>query len=299
MALDSDHNRLYIALDGGITKPTYQLLTFNLSQGRVQATHTLTSAGDTTIAGLNIGKQSHRLYIFGNDDTGAFISIRDPDTMVEQHHWILRANDANWIIYQGIVNDDEHRFYVSYHGRDTTGIDYFTVKDDQLIRCPSVASMHKGCLDAHGGFALWQQTILATTGGGPILQLDLNGLILHQYETELEGNHLMAFGLDIVSERLYPIGSCGYVGGISFIDLKRNKASVVHPYSESKICGERVEVSPDSSRLVIASNEKPAADATNPGKLLVVSTDSGKILETLKISSEIIDMLIIKSKIGQ
>jgi len=40
--------------------------------------------------------------------------------------WTARSADGHtWTLYQGSVSADEQRLYVSYHGPDITGLDWF------------------------------------------------------------------------------------------------------------------------------------------------------------------------------
>lgn len=94
--------------------------------------------------------------------------------------------------------------------------------------------------------------MLAATGDAQrVEELTIDGRIIGQWDSGLPGNHLMEVGFDAEAGRLYAIGSCGYAGGLSTIDLHtdqvRRLASPAGPRNPdtslplSFICGERIE----------------------------------------------------------
>ncbi|MGI8825641.1 MAG: hypothetical protein ACR2JC_08345 [Chloroflexota bacterium] len=86
-------------------------------------------------------------------------------------------------MYEAAVSPDERELFVSYHGPNTTGLDWFTVAGGRLRRCtrsPAVARRpDSGCLLIHGRFMQSGRGFIATTGDGPIIDIDRNGVRHH------------------------------------------------------------------------------------------------------------------------
>jgi hypothetical protein len=197
-----------------------------------------------------------------------------------------------WLVYQGAVASDESALYLSYHGPDTTGIDRFEIQATGLLRCGIAPAPESGCFRTHGSFALRDGELIAATGEAPWVALDpVTGALHAQFDLQLEGNHLMEFGIAAGIGRLYAVGSCGYTGGLAAVDLATHRTEVLAPSrSPGVICGERIAALGDGSLLVVARTAIPVPTLV-PGALVVLSSE-GKTLRTIKTSAEPIDLLL-------
>jgi hypothetical protein len=187
-----------------------------------------------------VGPRTGRLYLFGNRRDGkaetgpgqdALVTVVSPATGRVLQRWtVRRAGGRAWLVYAGGVSADERHLFLSYHGSGTTGIDVVTLRDGSHTRCRPKTSWPSGtaCLATHGDFTTYRGQVLATTGEPQrLLKLTMTGKVLRTYRTKLKGNHLMEFAADLTHPRIWPIGPCGYTGGLSVINLTTGHTRVL------------------------------------------------------------------------
>ena len=151
MALTADGSTLYLLVPRGADQPRApdQLVTFDLATRQVRARHPLDAA--TSYRSLALGPRSGQLYLFGNRHQAAgqaaVVAMVDPAAGTVRSRWTIRpAGGRTWLVYRGVVSDDERHLVVSYHGPDTTGADVLTKKGDRLARCATATRPEAGCL---------------------------------------------------------------------------------------------------------------------------------------------------------
>lgn len=247
------------------------------------------SAG--SIRSVVVGAVTGRIYVFGDREQDATLTVLDAGTGTVLNLWTLRGGDGrDWLVYQGAVSADEQRVFASYHGTDTTGIDWFTLIPQGVQRCPATMATG-GCLRTHGGFLLEGEHIVATTGEPEILVLSLDGQVQGTYDTKLVGNHLMEFAIDGQMHRLYALGPCGYLGGVSVLPLlasgaPQGAATVLAP----AVCGERLTlVTP--GRIAVTETRVTVPNPTIPGSVVFLDTTSGTVVARIAVPAEPIDVL--------
>jgi hypothetical protein len=248
----------------------------------------------TSPRGLVVGPRTGNLYVFGVKGGSAVVWIIDPAARSPARTITARNADGHsYFVFQGLVSSDETALFLSYHGADTTGIDRYELKGDTIERCIADAPAGRGCFNAHGGMALLDDRLLATTGEGPLLALDpRSGRIVAQYDVQLPGNHIDDFGLDEYGQRAFIVGSCGYSGGLSVVDLRSARTTVLVPAREADPrCGERISVVPGGHTLVVAHTLRPVAAKERTGKLLVLAMNGRQVRE-IATSSEPIDIIV-------
>jgi hypothetical protein len=193
-----------------------------------------------------------------------------------------------------MVSADEHRLFISYHGSDTSGIDWFTHVGGLLERCRLAVPDGSGCLRTHGGFALYGNEVLATTGFWLLLEVDISGTVRRRFDVRLPGNHVMEFALDSQAQRLYVVGPCGYAGGFSVIDLRTGSTRVLVPapltYTPSVLCGERLSLD-SPGLLVVGQTARPVPTLGLPGRIVLVDIRTGQVVHAVKVPAEPIDVL--------
>ncbi len=244
--------------------------------------------------GLVVGQRAGNLYAFGNKPGSALVWIIDPSARTPPRSFVARRADGhNDLVFEGLVNADESALFLSYHGADTTGIDRFALSDDTLERCISDALPGHGCFNAHGGMALADDHLLATTGEGPLLAIDpKSGQTLARYDVQLPGNHTDDVALEPGGQRAFLIGSFGYSCGLSSVDLRSGRTSVlVPPSTADSRCGERVVVGRGARTLIVARALRPLAARDRAGKVLVLAED-GREVGQIVTSSEPIDVVV-------
>jgi hypothetical protein len=232
------------------------------------------------------GPRSGRLYLAGNNrDDDALAAVLDPRSS-RLEFTTVRTGPPDWYVFATAVSRDERRLFLSYHGTRTTGADWLAVEGFALRRCSVQSRPDVGCLNLHGDVAAYGGHVLATTGDGPVVELDLAGATVRRFDPRIPGNHLIEFALDRVSRRLLVIGSCGYAGGLSLIDLRSGRARVLG--YRHRICGERV--APASGRVaVVAANQLPVPEG-GAGLVKTVDLRSGKLVHRTDVEAEPLDL---------
>jgi hypothetical protein len=268
------------------------------------------------LSSLAVGAKTGHLYLFGNrrdrSDTrfgsaeggvgeAAVVLVLDPLHGTVLADWTARPTAGrDWYVLQGLVSLDEHRIFISYHGTDTSGIDWFTPVGGHLERCQITVPASSGCLRTHGGIAFYGNDVLATTGEGPIEEVDISGTVRRRFDTQLPGNHLMDFALDRQARRLYVVGPCGYAGGFSVIDLRTGSTRVLVPPAPPStqgamsepglLCGEQPSLDPPGL-LVVGKTARTVPVLGLPGKFLFLDTGTGRVVHAVKVAAEPLDVL--------
>jgi hypothetical protein len=111
------------------------------------------------------------------------------------------------------------------------------------------------------------------------------------------------------------VGSCGYSGGVSYVDLTASGTYTLTKYGEinwlvtpappeilaaqqpgipvkTVPCGERLALSPDSW-LVVGKTKIPAASVTSPCALTILGALTAKVLRSFATPSEPVDVLVV------
>jgi hypothetical protein len=261
---------------------------------------------------LVAGSKSGRLYVAGNRPAGkdapapsdAVVTVLDPASRTVLSTWTVRNADGHfWWVLDTAVSEDERRLYVSYHGGCdaesdlcTTGADRLDIRGKRASRCQGQPYPHSGCLGrVHGQVATYQGGVVAATGEGPIIHVDGRGRLARAWKTEIPGNHLMQFALDRMRRLVYAIGSCGYRGGLSRIELATGTARVTG-YPSGDICGERIVLGP-GSLIVVASNPTPVPQGGR-STVLLVDASTGDLIRSVATPVESLDLVSVRRAPG-
>ncbi len=291
MALTADGATMYVLVQDATR--TGRVAAVDTASQRVLRTIEVGTGAD--YRSLDVGQRSGLLYVFGNQGGAALVWIIDPTGRIPTRQVLARSSDGRtWFVYQGLVNADESALFISYHGPDTTGIDRFDLRDGSYVRCPPGPYPNAGCLDGHGSMRFVGDRLVVTTGEGPLLALDLlTGAVAERYDSGVEANHLMEFGVDPTQQRVYVVGSCGYEPGLATIDIPRRVTQVLAPRHYDSPCGERIAVTPSGDQLVVVQTEQPVPTGALSGKLVILSS-TGAELRQIRLPAEPIDMLIVR-----
>lgn len=199
-----------------------------------------------------------------------------------QSNFTLRVgDDLDWRPWQAAVSPDESRLYVSYHGSDTTGIDWYDLQSESLERC-QLPQKYRGtaCLATHGGFMVLGDRVLASGGTADLELYRREGSLERSYSNLLRRSHTMEFAINAAGRSLYQSAPCFYAGGLSKVDLESGKATILAPEGyPTTICGERIAVT-KGGRLVIVSESA----------LLLVEPETGKPIPTVLVRGSPIDV---------
>lgn len=310
LALSRDGKSLF-ALGPGRRKEASLLTVIDVSTARVQNRYPLPER--VSFRSLAVGPKTGRLYLFGNRPAEAAQGTRDDqggqDTIVavldagvgkvRRIETIRKAGGRSWIMPWTDVSLDEEYLFVSYHGADTTGADWIEVTSRGLERCRRKAPAGQGCIAGHGNVEAYGDHLLIATGTPQINETTRAGKVVRELDTKLEGNHLMEFAVDTATDRLYAVGSCGYTGGLSRVDLDTGQAKLLAPtrsglgtpsVRERAVCGESVAAGPESL-LVVGKTLMPVPQPDARGSLLLIDGDTGEKIRTVRTPSEPVDVV--------
>jgi hypothetical protein len=283
--------------------------------------------GGMEFQGIAVGARTGHIYLSGNQIRGSpvprsvpfnshsyigdpVVWVLDPGDGTVIHRWRPNLPEENdWLVYQAEPSEDEGQILVSYHGSNTTGIDSFDVREDELLRCKSRQTPRFGCTYAHGAFIQVRDRLFTATGRPGILE-HKSGRVDRVFDTELEGNHLMEFTIDHGQGRIYAIGSCGNAGGLSVLELngggqdaKMNADGwswqvVGNPaprpqilIKNREVCGERIAV--ESGSLIVVAQTHGPGSLDIPGALLFLDGGTGQLISRFISRSHPVDVAII------
>jgi hypothetical protein len=311
LALSRDGRHLF-ALVPSDNPGSGRLAVIDTSTSAIEAIYT-PDASDIVYRSLAVGITTGRLYLFGNRDKSAVVTVLNGPDGSTVATWSARgSDDYNWLVYQGAVTSDEQQLFISYHGQDTTGVDWFDVTPSGLEGCPQNRfGQHLGCLGGHGSFTLYHGDILVATGLNVIEQVDMQGKVKGAWDTGLNNNHLMEFVADETAGKLYAAGPCGYVGGLGSANLRgagvlttptvpgesswlvTPQLAVLLVPPPSSLCGDRLALvhAAGVSLLVIGQTVPLGSAPGTAGALLFVEARTGQIVRTVPIDSEPFDVL--------
>jgi hypothetical protein len=293
VALGNDGVTLF-ALTSGADGKTDAVAMVDAKSLSVVARWPLDSAG--FFQGLDVGHSSGRVYVFGQRDSDKLtvlaLDSSNGSTVRSFSHDF--ADGRSWRVLQASISDDEQRLYLSYHGEDTTGVDWFRI-DDALTRCNVMhVRPNVGCIPGHGGFDCSVQRCLVATGSAEILDYpSVDAATSYDAKRGLDtllggNNHVMEFTVDHGNQRLFALGSCGYTGGLSIVDLATGEADLL----SREVCGERVVLGPEGT-LLIATLPRPVPSLNAAGSaLLVVDSTSGEVVREVSLPANPVDLAV-------
>jgi outer membrane protein assembly factor BamB len=283
-----------------VPSPSNTLAVVNAHSGRIEASHAL---DDGDYRALDVGPITGRVYLFGNysQGRGLIFTVFDSAGIERVETFKITLPPFNWWIYQAGVSADEQRLFISYHGspnfnggpQGTGGIDWFSRDPNGWIRCLNRSEDGAGCIRAaHGGFTRYRDGLLVATGTSLVHRITASGTIEEDFDTGLRNNHLMEFALDTAVDKLYAVGSCGYVPGFSAVDLKDGKVFVKQstpgPPSPTTVCGERLATGPNNL-IVVAQTQMPVPSASvcaRTSKLCTILARSRSCAAAISTSSQ-------------
>jgi hypothetical protein len=273
------------------------LVVVDVATGEVRARYELT--GEAHFGSVAIGSRTGRIYLFGNRGRSAIVAIRAPDGRIELGRWTARGGrSGNWSVYRGVVSEDERLLYLSYHGPDTSGADVFRVDEQRRAECPIPPKPSLGCFHlVHGNMEPLGDELVAATGDFGFIRVGPDGTTSGRWDAGLEGNHLTDFTLDRAEGRVYAVGSCGYAGGFSVVDLASDRVRVLVPPASppAPVCGERTALAP-GSLLVVGKTERPSPIPGKRGALLLVDAKTGRLRGSISTPAEPIDVLVVPAR---
>jgi hypothetical protein len=262
-----------------------------------------------SLKSLGFGSNSQSVYVIGDDHNELLVlrltaSLEPRDVFTAR----LEPADKEWTLYQASVAADERRIFVSYHGTDTTGVDWFDVDGSRLVRCTKRQRPNVGCISgAHGGFALVDGGLIVATGLRWLEEVDQEGHETRRYDTALEHTHLMQFWFEGSTKDIYSVSSCGSGGsGLSVIRNagtidSRGRLGSLQPLridrdfkgrsGDRRVCGEFVTAT-RSGAVAIARYDLPGPKPDRTGDIVFVNA-KGSVTSQLTTPSEPVEIAFI------
>jgi hypothetical protein len=213
-------------------------------------------------------------------------------------HVLETAGGYDWVVYEADVSSDGRRLAVGFHGTRTTGGAVYSLPDIEPVACGTQEQPGVACVGpAHGTVRFFGSAIVATTGTpAAVVEARTDGSVLATVPAKLAGDHLTELALDVRNRRVYALGSCGYTGGLSMIDLRSKTARVLarpNPHgaisSARPVCGDRIALL-GRGRIALAQNFPPMRGAARGSAVEIVGTD-GKLLRRIPVRGAVDDLV--------
>ncbi|MFL5962165.1 MAG: hypothetical protein ACJ757_04655 [Gaiellaceae bacterium] len=250
---------------------------------------------------VSIGAKTGRLYIAYNIETlkrgrrdplrSAHLAVFASDGSRPVADTLLRSNGGrSWLIWSLSLDPAERRAYITYHGSDTTGLDVATVDGATIHNCRTAGdSRGGGCwTHPHGLGLAGEDDVVASTGSQTIEVYDTSGTLIRSLDTGLENNHLMEFALDRAGDRLFAVGSCGYVPGFAVVGYSMGVRQLLN--RSRSICGETLAFA-GGDVVIVGKTVLPVPDPAREGQLLRIDAQRGAITASRRTASEPTDIL--------
>jgi hypothetical protein len=214
---------------------------------------------------------------------------------------LRRSTAIDWSIFDVAIDKSGHYVAVSYHGVRSTGADVISLVRDMRLSC-SQSGAGIGCLRwAHGEVAFNGRRVVATTGTPPNIAVEsLHGRLLETFASQLPNNHLMTMLVDDSTQQVFALGSCGYVGGLSAVDLRTggvrrlapelNNPGAVIPRTAA--CGERM-VGAGAGHFLVAQNPIPVP--THEPSHVLKMTRGGRVIQSWPTPASVLDLISARS----
>jgi hypothetical protein len=179
--------------------------------------------------------------------------------------YLIRASGRHdWEAFAAAVSPDEKLLAISYHGDDTTGVDLVDIKRSPRATCPRAMSADRSCIAAvHGDVEFADRGLVATSGSEQLLVIGRDGT-LERHDTQLVDSHVTTVRIDPAGDVVYSVADCGYVGGLSRVDLGSGTVRLLATPRKSPVCGSEMALLADGETLVAAgASGQPRVAAPN------------------------------------
>lgn len=244
------------------------------------------------VGAIAVGPVSGRIYVVGVqggslalttiESTGSDVGVRE----------LRPADGHDWWPYEAVASPDERSVFVSYHGKDTTGVDQYPLMANGAGCETRQRPASLTCLPGHGHIQWFGRDLFVATGMSAIERIAPSQGESRRYETTLANNHLMEFAIDRGQARVFAAGSCGYSGGLVAIDIRTGRVDRLGSagIGAGAICGERIAITADL--IILTRTAKPVPQEDRPGALLVLDR-IGRVVAHVALPSEATDLLVV------
>jgi hypothetical protein len=150
-----------------------------------------------------------------------------------------------------------------------------------------------GCIrPVYKNAELYRDSVVASSGRAhTLIELTLHGRIEKTFTIWTQGDqHVGDFVIDQRGGIVYQVGSCGYTGGLSEVNIQSTARRALIGVN-TELCGERLSLSRDGM-IVIGRVTGVIPHAAVLGTLIAVDANSGRVLRRMKVPSEPVDVLV-------
>lgn len=234
-----------------------------------------------------VGPRTRRIYVvarrgharrtrFGGTRSDAVLVILEADLKRRITSGVIRASAGHdWAPFAAGISSNERWLAVSYHGDDTTGLDFVDTKRSPRATCPKAMDPDHACIPAvHGDVEFVRDNFAATSGSERLLAITLRGAV-RQWNTRLVDSHVTALVVDLSADAVYSVAQCGYAGGLSRVKLSSGTATLLAAPRQSRVCGAQIALIAGGDTLVTAGSSGAAAGRTS--RLQWINTTTGSI----------------------
>lgn len=244
---------------------------------------------------LAVGRRSGRLYVAytverpvpkrRDQPKDARLRILDPSGTRTLADTLVRpAGRRSWWVWALVIDDQERRAYMSYHGSDTSGLDALSISGRRMTRCRRPGYIV--CWgQPHGTLAVVGDHVYTATGAPWIGEYAPDGTLRRRLETGLENVHLMEFAVNPAQDKFYAVAWCFFGAAFATVNLPSGEPTT----SNSRACGNSIAATDTSA--IVGSIRRGVADPDRRGKLLVVDPATGDVTRQHVTPSEPVDIL--------
>ena len=249
---------------------------------------------------LRLGRRSGRIYVGYNvitpnpegaasQQAAAYLMILSPSGQRVLADVRLRgATSGSWWLWSLALDAAERTAYVTYHGSNTTGLDFVRLQGRDAHPC---ARSTRACWSRpHGAVVVHGDRVFTTTGGPWIAEFSADGRLRRRLDTGLGNTHLMAFSIDRGSLRIYAVSDCSTRRGVGVVDLSTGEPIPYAPRPASTACGSSIASSNGTVIVGKTAHADPAHGRR--GALLLLDAATGEQLKQRPTTAEPTSVII-------
>lgn len=291
------HSSRYLTWDGArrriiaLTSDRTSVVAVDLATFTLSATSKSVGARFRSVV---IGPVSGSPYLVG--DSGAWLTVvrlaPGLESVMATWRYRLDQNYDDWYVHDAGVSTSEDRVFVSYHGAQTGGLDWFDISGDSLIRCTIRMHRSRGCISAHGSFVQAMGTIFAAKGGRLIARIERDTM-WSGYDTGLDRSHVMEIAIDTLTQRIVAVDQCYLSGSAAVVDLRTparpasqllgNDLGFPHGAFRTGVCGERIDAF--GGYFVVSKDQVVQVLDIMTGRGISIIPAGGKVVDLMLVPS--------------
>lgn len=305
LALSADHTQLY-ALPPRDYAGGSVLIIADAGTGSIKRKVQLPA--DSRYSTLSVAA-SGTVYLVGQRNSHIVISMLDPSRAAVVSTFVGRDMShftssgpvsGTFSINQALVTLDGTRLYLGYSGGllPKSGVDWLDLTNHAWCEPPNSNS---ACAPGLSGFNIVDRRLLIATWddplkGGRIEEYSMDGKLIRHLDLRIAGGFLLDFTTDPITNAVYVIGSCAYLGGLNRLDINSGQIMVIAPpdamgSAHPKLCGQRAELAAHN-QMAIAMVERLLVSDHRAGIIQIVDVETGGVIRAIPVEVEALDLKV-------